>query len=263
LPEAALEDLMLDPSGQIRRDPRDLALETIVSRERPVLFVQDGNFNTTDVTALGPEAVALVDRMKQQGNTLLPALPLIRPIDVVNFPNNAEFVGTAWFVDTDIVVTNRHVAKLIAQWDGRKFAFARGVGDRTIESTVCNAHEFDDLAPDTSRIFRVEEVLYIEPDSGPDIAFLRVDRRTDGRAPSFLQVATSDAAAELPVCVIGYPARASKRVIPDQDLMKQLYRDRFDVKRAAPGFTSGIEQGSTTHDCTTLGGNSGSVVLDL
>ena len=45
--------------------------------------------------------------------------------------------------------------------------------------------------------------------------------------------------------------------------MKKLYRDRFDVKRAAPGFTSGHEQASTTHDCTTLGGNSGSVVLEL
>src|SRR5262249_1075036 len=28
-------------------------------------------------------------------------------------------------------------------------------------------------------------------------------------------------------------------------------------------FTSGMERGSSTHDCTTLGGNSGSVLLDL
>src|SRR5215213_1440580 len=45
--------------------------------------------------------------------------------------------------------------------------------------------------------------------------------------------------------------------------MKQLYRDRFDVKRAAPGFTSGIDNGSTTHDCTTLGGSSGSAIVEL
>ena len=228
-----------------------------------MLFVKDGKFDTNEVTTLGLEAVDLVDRMKQQGNRLLLSLPLIGRIDVVNFPNNIDFAGTGWFVDTDIVVTNRHVASLIARWDGRKFAFARGVAGRALKSSLCNAHEFDDLAPDASRIFKVTEVLYIEPDSGPDIAFLKVDRRTDGRAPSFISVSANDAAAELPVCVIGYPARASKRVIPNQDLMKQLYRDRFDVKRAAPGFTSGIEQGSTTHDCTTLGGNSGSVLLDL
>ena len=52
-----------------------------------MLFVQNGKFNTTDVTALGPEATDLVDRMKQQGGTLVPLLPLIGRIDVVNFPN--------------------------------------------------------------------------------------------------------------------------------------------------------------------------------
>ena len=264
VPEAAFADVSMDPAaGPVFRDPRDVALETIVNRERPVLFVRDGEFDLNEVTALGPEAVDLVDRMRQQGGRLFSLLPLIGRIDVVNFPS-VDFIGTGWFVDTNIVVTNRHVASLIARWDGRKFAFTRGIGGRAIESTFCNAHEFDDLAPDASRIFKITEVLYIEPDGGPhDIAFLKVDRRTEGTAPSFIPVATSDADDEVPVCVIGYPARAPKRVIPDQELMKELYRDRFDVKRAAPGFTSGLENGSATHDCTTLGGNSGSVVLEL
>ena len=265
VPESVLEAMPLEGAGGVRvfRDARDLALETIVNRERPVLFVRDGKFDLTEVTALGPEAVDLVDRMKQQGPHLFSLLPLIGRIDVVNFPG-LDFVGTGWFVDTDIVVTNRHVANLIAKWDGRQFAFARGVGGKTIEPSLCNAHEFDDLTPDSSRIFKIKEVLYIEPDNGAnDIAFLRVERRTNGTAPPFIQVAANDAADEVPVCVVGYPARAPKRLIPDQELMKQLYRDRFDVKRAAPGFTSGLEQGSATHDCTTLGGNSGSVVLDL
>ena len=147
---------------ELVRDPRDLALETIVRRERPVLFVRDGEFDTTEVTTLGPEAVDLVGRMKQQGSRLLPLLPLIGRIDVMNFPG--DFVGTGWFVDTDIVVTNRHVASLIARWDGRKFAFIRGIGAQLIESSFCNAHEFDDLAPDAARVFKVTEVLYIEPD---------------------------------------------------------------------------------------------------
>jgi phosphatidylserine/phosphatidylglycerophosphate/cardiolipin synthase-like enzyme len=262
-PEAAAADMMLEQLAPSLGSPRDFALETIVNSERPVLFVRDGKFDTDDVTALGPEAVDLVDRMRQHGERLLPLLPLIGRIDVLHFPGN-EYLGTGWFVDTEVVVTNRHVASLVARWDGAKFAFSRGVGGQPIEASMCNAHEFDDLAPDVTRVFRVEEVLYIEPESGPnDIAFLRVARRTDGRGPAFIPIAASDAADELPVCVIGYPARASKRVIPDQDLMKQLYRDRYDIKRAAPGFTSGLDRGSTTHDCTTLGGNSGSVVLDL
>ncbi|HET6892744.1 MAG TPA: hypothetical protein VFH31_16690, partial [Pyrinomonadaceae bacterium] len=65
VPEAAFADVSMAPTGPIWRDPRDVALETIVNRERPVLFVRDGEFDLNEVTALGPEAVDLVDRMRQ------------------------------------------------------------------------------------------------------------------------------------------------------------------------------------------------------
>jgi phosphatidylserine/phosphatidylglycerophosphate/cardiolipin synthase-like enzyme/V8-like Glu-specific endopeptidase len=259
-PAGAVADL--GAVGTAMVSDRDFVLETIVSKERPVLFIKDGAFDIKDVTELGAEATDLVQQMTT-ANLLLPLLPLIGRIDVVNFPST-EFLGTGWFVDSDIVVTNRHVASLIAKWDGRQFAFARGVGGQSLASSLCTAHEFDDVPAATDRIFKVEEVLYIEPDAGPnDIAFLRVARKTTGTSLSFVPIAAVDAEGNVPVCVIGYPARASKSVIPDQNLMQQLYLNRYDVKRAAPGFTMGLEQGSSTHDCTTLGGNSGSVVVDL
>ncbi len=242
---------------------RERMLETIVDRERPVLFVKDGSFDTTDVTALGNEAVELVQKMKDSAQELRQVLPLIGRFDVTNF-SGSDYLGTGWFVDTDIVITNRHVASLIAARDGGRFVFRRGVGGQTIGSSLCNAHEFDDLDPDASRVFAVKEVLYIESDSGPnDIAFVRVERRTSGSAIPFIPLATADIADDVPVCVIGYPARAPRSVIPDQDLMQQLYRGRFDVKRAAPGYSMGTAKGTSEHDCTTLGGNSGSVVLDF
>src|SRR5262249_35837965 len=160
-----------------------------------------------------------------------------------------------WFVDTDIVVTNRHVASLVARWDGRKFAFTRGVAGKCVSCSVNTLHEFDDVRTDATRVFPVKEVLYIEPESGPDIAFLKVERRTDGSRQDRIKIAAVDIGANERVFVVGYPARAPKSVIPDQALMKQLYRDRYDVKRAAPGFTMSPEQGATRHDCTTLGGN--------
>jgi len=130
-------------------------------------------------------------------------------------------------------------------------------------ASISTLYEFDDLVGDVARSFAVVEVLYIEPDSGPDIAFLRVARRSDGSRPYRIDVARGDAGADVPVFVVGYPARAPKSVIPDQQLMTGLYRGRYDVKRAAPGFTMAPLEGATRHDCTTLGGNSGSVVLDL
>ncbi|HVE70146.1 MAG TPA: phospholipase D-like domain-containing protein [Thermoanaerobaculia bacterium] len=258
-PGTALESLEF---GAPEEPPVSIALETIVNDERPVLFVVNDRLDTKQVTIKGLEAQDLVDRMKEAEAWLAEFMPLIGRVDVSNFPG--EYVGTGWFVEETIVVTNRHVASLIARHDGRKFVFKLGVGNRGITASVNTTHELDDNAFDPSRDFKVEEVLYIEPDSGPhDIAFLRVSRRATGVTPKFIPVAGADIGPEQLVCAIGYPARASKKVIPDQQLMQDLYLGRFDIKRAAPGFTMATKEGTSRHDCTTLGGNSGSVVLDL
>jgi hypothetical protein len=265
---AVMEAVAAPPGGleggaeRHRREIDHMALETIVRRERPVLFVRNDWLDLLNLTTVGPEAEDLVRDLNAQRATLQPLMPLIGRIDVTAFPGS-DYIGTGWFVDVDIVVTNRHVASLIARWDGRKFAFIHGVAGKPVTSSVDTLHEFDDLAVDTARVFAVTEVLHIAPESGPDIAFLRVARRTDGTRPDRICIARAEIGEEVPVFVVGYPARASRRVIPDQELMKELYRDRYDVKRAAPGLSMGSEGRATRHDCTTLGGNSGSVVLDL
>ena len=63
------------------------------------------------------------------------------------------------------------------------------------------------------------------------------------------------------VAVIGYPARDSR--IPDFSLMQSIFGDVYDRKRLAPGQILDARHDVVTHDCSTLGGNSGSVVLDL
>jgi hypothetical protein len=241
----------------------ELVAETIVSEERPVLFVRNDWLDLANVTKKGLEAEELVKDLESKRASIEPIMPLIGRIDAVEFPSPG-YVGTGWFVDADIVVTNRHVAELIAQWNGRNYLFRRGVAGRPLSCSLSTLHEFDDLALDAARNFAVKEVLYIEPRSGPhDIAFLRVERRTDGAKRDRIAIANLDANDNAPVVAIGYPARASRRVIPDQELMKELYRDRYDVKRAAPGYSMGTRNGISRHDCTTLGGNSGSAVLDM
>lgn len=242
--------------------PVEMVLETIVRDQRPVLFVKEDWIDTKDVLADGEEALDLIKALDATREVIKPLMPLIGRVDVLGFPNT-DFLGTAWFVDTEIVVTNRHVADLIARWDGRKFAFVRGVGGKPVSSSISTLHEFDDMAVDQSRVFEVEEVLYIEPAGGPDIAFLKVSRRTDGTKPDRLDILPADLGADVPISVVGYPARAPRSVIPDQARMEQLYLGRYDVKRAAPGLTMSPAQGATRHDCTTLGGASGSPVLDL
>ena len=262
-----VEELALarDPAQKKEAPVPELVLETIVRQERPVLFVESDwiNVDPANVTVDGDEAQELVDALKARKETLSPLIPLVGRIDVQYFPNS-DYLGTGWFVAEDIVVTNRHVASLIARREGRQFVFRRGIGGNNIAASLGTAHEFDDLVPDQTRSFAVTQVLYIEPENGPhDIAFLRVSRRTAGTRPPFISVAEADISENAPVLVVGYPARASKSVIPDQAEMDRLYRNRYDVKRAAPGYTMSMQNQTTRHDCTTLGGNSGSVVLDM
>jgi endonuclease G len=45
--------------------------------------------------------------------------------------------------------------------------------------------------------------------------------------------------------------------------MYSIFGEVYDTKRLAPGQVTGVQPGILLHDCSTLGGNSGSVLLDL
>src|SRR5439155_8138144 len=63
------------------------------------------------------------------------------------------------------------------------------------------------------------------------------------------------------VAAIGYPARDSR--VPDQDLVKRIFGDVYNKKRLAPGQITSVGEDQMEHDCSTLGGNSGSAVISL
>ncbi|HEY0331018.1 MAG TPA: phospholipase D-like domain-containing protein [Rhodopseudomonas sp.] len=262
--EALAPRVQAEAVGGIAASPVDVVNETIVREQRPVLFVRNDWIDTVEVSLDGDEARDLVTDLNASRTAVEPIMPLVGRIDVVDFPGNLDFVGTAWFVAADIVVTNRHVAQLIAQQDGRRFVFSRGVAGKPISASLNTVHEFDDLAANQGRVFDVKQVLYIEKTSGPnDIAFIQVARTVDGARPAFIAICDSNLAVNAPVVTIGYPAKAPKRMIPDQAWMKQLFRDRYDVKRAAPGLIMAVERNNAAeHDCSTLGGNSGAAVID-
>ncbi len=113
--------------------------------------------------------------------------------------------------------------------------------------------------PATAR-FAIGDILYIARDSEPDLAFLRLN---PGKGPLArpIKLASKLLPSKTMVGVVGYPGRDPR--IPDQDLMAKIFGNVFDKKRFAPGLVIGFEADALTHDCTTLGGNSGSAVLDL
>ena len=249
----ALESLGPDPA---------LGLETIVNRVgRPVLEVAND-----DYVIDGPEATIWADRLGSATvrAALRGVIPSVGRIEVDNHPN-LSWVGTGWLIADDVVVTNRHVAGQFAAagpaaGGAPPFVFKRGWPDRTarMAARVDFRRELRNSDP---RAFAVKDVLHIEDDDGPDFAFLRVERAGPGGSLSPSLRPAGAAAAQQFVATVGYPAADSR--IPEQELMSRLFGDKYNVKRLAPGQVQRLADEMVLHDCSTLGGNSGSPIVDL
>lgn len=237
-----------------------MALETIVREGRPAIPIVENrvSFKNAIVDAA---AETIVTRLKQALTIVEPCIPLVGRIDVDNYPGSLTYVGTGWLVAPNVAVTNRHVADLIARSEDGKFTFRPGRFGEQLRLTLDYRHE---LGLNSKSTVKVSRVIWIEPNSkGPDIAFLELDGTGDGITPQFIPLAANDAKPDTDVAVIGYPARAPEHIIPNQGWMDQIYGGVYDIKRIAPGLLGNISRGWSTHDCTTLGGNSGSVVIDM
>jgi endonuclease G, mitochondrial len=232
-----------------------LALETIVlKRSRPVLAIKDNQ--TELVFDDQQDSVIWKDRLTKAGDVLAPAIRAVGRIDVAH-NREYEWVGTGWLVDTDILVTNRHVAKLFATRTGETFRFRPGEGGPMAPS-IDFLHEIDSPK---ALVFELGEILHLEPDEGPDLAFLRIAQTAGNGLAGPITLRTSAPDERAVVATIGYPAQDSR--IPDFALMQRIYGHVYDMKRLAPGSVMAVDEDRLSHNCTTLGGNSGSVVFDL
>lgn len=251
------------PEGTVPAEPprSDMTFEAIIREGRPALLIQNGRITPID-PATDEQSREMITRLLEAAPRLEPVVPLVGRIDVSNFVSPIDFVGTGWLVDTDIVVTNRHVAELIARSDGGRYTFRPGRFGDPIRVRVDYRREFGNPVAD---VVDVERVVWIEPNPRKaDIAFLKVKSRPNaGAHPNAIALADSDAAPGANVAVLGYPARAPAHIIPDQAWMDRIYGGEYNVKRVAPGLMDDPSRGWATHDCTTLGGNSGSVVIDM
>lgn len=231
---------------------QDLVEETIVLRTgRPVLAI---SHNEAQLVFKDVDSEVWRSRLASAHDQLVSRIPSVGRIELQNNPR-FDWVGTGWLVRNDIVVTNRHVALEFARNDGRRFVFQSSpLG--TMSSNIDFLQEIDNQE---KHIFAFSEVIHIEPFGGPDIAFLRLKSATE--TAELIPMDEGNAAVDQFVAVIGYPARDSR--IPEQDLMDRTFGNVYNKKRLAPGKVTANRNDLVLHDCSTLGGNSGSVVLSL
>ncbi len=242
------------PASRARSLPA--SVRNIVLRVgRPVLAIVR---NEARLDFADSESAVWRARLQQAAPMLERAARAVGRIEVAGV-RGAPFVGTGWLVDRNTVVTNRHVALAFGRRAGGRFTFRQRSGTRPMTAAI-------DFLEETGRsaelAFPIVDILHIEDEPGPDIALLRIEQGTGAHEPADpIPLSTSRAGAEQQVAVIGYPARDSR--VPDAQLMQSIFGDVYDKKRLAPGQITQAKPDVVFHDCSTLGGNSGSVVLDL
>ena len=224
-----------------------LGLEAIILLEgRPPILIQNGSFfpPPTGWEVLNDFRSGIEQDFRSVGR-----------IEVNGHPR-FEWIGTGFLVAPDVVMTNRHVAEEFSQRDGGAWSFKSG-----ITSNIDYVAELGALAGSE---FNITGVIGIHDRF--DLALLSVETQTPAGAtgPAPLPVASEPPdQAGRNVFVVGYPAWDGRR--NDPQIMQRLFGNIFDVKRLQPGTLTNIldQQGTFLHDCSTLGGNSGSCVIDL
>jgi len=214
---------------------------------RPAIFVQDGDFLTPP---------AEWNLLNDQRAAICAALGRVGRVEVRGHLD-LDWVGTAWLGGPHTAVTNRHVAIEFSQADGGRWSFRPGMSSR-----LDLREEMGSVAP---LEFEVTGVIGVHEQH--DLALLRVEATSpDGQAlPDPLPVAATapDSVVGQQIYTVGYPAWDGRRNEPEP--MRRIFMDVYNVKRLQPGQTTGLAQDrpALRHDCSTLGGNSGSPVISL
>jgi endonuclease G, mitochondrial len=223
------------------------AFEAIIRpRTRPIVDVIAGSYAKPAAPWTHYDAAEIRTRF----DAAIPA------VGRINLPpgSGTVFAGTGFVVGDGLLMTNRHVARL----------FATGLGTHDLRFThqvdVNFLHERDNPG---SVAFDLVEIVMIHP--WWDMALLRV-----AGLNNLQQLALSHRAPEElnghDIAVIGYPAKDPRNDVATQ---MQIFGGTFDIKRLQPGklwerravISFRNQVNAVTHDCSTLGGNSGSAVV--
>ncbi len=228
------------------------ALEAIVlPKYRPVVDVINDSFDK-------PEDPWTHFGSGQRKRNIVAAIPSIGRIELPKHPS-LPYGGTGFVVGDNLIMTNRHVAEIFATGLGQKsLAFKQGLS---------SAIDFiQEIKPRTSTPLNVKKVLMIHPYW--DMAILEVEGLQPDHPKLKLNVEKPESLVDRDIAVVGYPAQDPRN---DLALQMQIFRQKFNVKRMQPGKLKARERITDgfnnlvlplTHDASTLGGNSGSAVVD-
>jgi V8-like Glu-specific endopeptidase len=184
----------------------------------------------------------------------------IRAVGRINVPN-LLYAGTAFVVGPTLLMTNRHVASIFAQGLGNKVDFQSG--------QTASIGFYHEKGSSKTESLKVEKVVMIHPYW--DMALLEVSGLSPDRKPLRLSTLDPSTLKDRKVVVVGYPGYDPSDDQEFQRVQERIFRGTYYVKRFQPGNlrvrdeveSFGRMISAVTHDCSTLGGNSGSAVIDI
>lgn len=254
-------------------DRIEAGLEVIVQTDgsRPAFLVRD-DFIVPDSSPPGDWTALLTDISRE--DALRAVLRSVGRVDITHplFP----YAGTGWLIAPDLIATNRHVAQLFVD-----FAAEGGPRLKTeLDPRIDFGHEHRgrdslNLRPITALVFAGARPA---PPAGIDhtildLAVFRIGPPPQAPAapqqPFALRIGPHAAEPQTDVFVTGYPGRpdpAALGSVSETDRVLRLLFDKlWGFKRLAPGVVLPPTIGPRTmnHDASTLGGNSGSLIMGL
>lgn len=216
---------------------------------RPAILIQDDKFFPP------PAGWEILEQVRSSIETNLQS---VGRIEVTGHPAGMNWIGTGFLVAKDIVMTNRHVAKEFCRMKtATTWEFEPGMTARIDYNEQFGATK--------SAEFAIKSIIGVH--STYDMALFKVAQKsTSGaKAPAPLSIASTVTKMKKgrKIYVVGYPASDSRRNDPDE--MRRIFNNIYDVKRLQPGEVMDIATAKAlfSHDCSTLGGNSGSCVIDI
>lgn len=264
---------MVQESLDVLREGRELdddhvhVLEAIVMPfKRPVVDVIQGSMVTRQLQSTWRHLGETWKRGAVEGT--------FRSIGCIELPGHPKlpYAGTGFIVGRGpaggyLLMTNRHVAEL--------FSTGVGVGDQLRLNTdlPVRVDYLRELSREEADEFRVIGVLMVHPYW--DMALVEVEA-LDGEEREVLGLSTRDPSSlrEDELVTIGYPGYDPFGDTRYQQTQQRIFRGVYFVKRLAPGTLKpeateavdtvyGHKVEAMIHNCSTLGGNSGSAVLVL
>jgi endonuclease G len=186
--------------------------------------------------------------------------PLLHGVGRLQLTGHPSYtlVGTGFVCGPNAVLTNRHVAQIFVEGIGSGAALTYTPG------VTCAMDMLAEVGSSASLLLDVDQPLTFS--DLWDVAILHCQNLPAAVTPLPLASAAPATLNGGDVTIVGYPSYDPYESLADQ---ANIFRTVFDRKRFQPGKMNGradvLSFGKTvsaiTHDCSTLGGNSGSALL--